>query len=104
LISKDGTEVLQHFTTENSPLPDNNILSIGIEPTDGDVFFFTKALDYYSIRLLQKYSKNIQPLDSIQNKLDHHHHHHHLKQQKYMVSQQRELQTTGVCLLENLEW
>jgi hypothetical protein len=27
-----------------------------------DVFFFTKALDYYSIRLLQKYSKNIEPL------------------------------------------
>ena len=42
LISKDGTEVLQHFTTENSPLPDNTVLSIGIEPTDGDVFFFTK--------------------------------------------------------------
>jgi ligand-binding sensor domain-containing protein len=42
LISKDGTEVLQHFTTENSPLPDNAVLSIGIEPTDGDVFFFTK--------------------------------------------------------------
>ena len=42
LISKDGAEVLQHFTTENSPLPDNSVLSIGIEPTDGDVFFFTK--------------------------------------------------------------
>ncbi len=42
LISKDGTEVLQHFTTENSPLPDNTVLSIGIEPTEGDVFFFTK--------------------------------------------------------------
>jgi hypothetical protein len=42
LISKDGAEVLQHFTTENSPLPDNAVLSIGIEPTDGDVFFFTK--------------------------------------------------------------
>jgi hypothetical protein len=42
LISKDGTEVLQHFTTENSPLPDNTVLSIGIEPTNGDVFFFTK--------------------------------------------------------------
>ena len=41
LISKDGAEVLQHFTTENSPLPDNTVLSIGIEPTDGDVFFFT---------------------------------------------------------------
>jgi ligand-binding sensor domain-containing protein len=42
LISKDGTEVIQHFTTENSPLPDNTVLSIGIEPSDGDVFFFTK--------------------------------------------------------------
>jgi ligand-binding sensor domain-containing protein len=42
LISKDGTEVLQHFTTENSPLPNNTVLSIGIEPTEGDVFFFTK--------------------------------------------------------------
>jgi len=42
LISKDGTEVLQHFTTENSPLPDNTVLSIGIEPIDGDIFFFTK--------------------------------------------------------------
>jgi len=27
-----------------------------------DIFFFTKSLDYYSIRFLQKYSKNIQPL------------------------------------------
>jgi hypothetical protein len=42
LISKDGTEVLQHFTTENSPLPNNTVLSIGIEPTEGNVFFFTK--------------------------------------------------------------
>jgi ligand-binding sensor domain-containing protein len=42
LISKDGTEVLQHFTTENSPLPSNTVLSIGIEPSEGDVFFFTK--------------------------------------------------------------
>jgi hypothetical protein len=42
LISKDGTEVLQHFTSENSPLPSNTVLSIGIEPREGDVFFFTK--------------------------------------------------------------
>ena len=34
LISKDGTEVLEHFTTENSPLPNNTVLSIGIEPTE----------------------------------------------------------------------
>ena len=42
LIGKDGTEVLQHFTTENSPLPNDTVVSIGIEPTDGDVFFFTE--------------------------------------------------------------
>ena len=42
LISKDGTEVLQHFTSENSPLPNNTVLSIGIEPSEGVVFFFTK--------------------------------------------------------------
>ncbi len=42
LISKDGAEVIQHFTTENSPLPNNTVLSIGVEPTDGDVFFFTE--------------------------------------------------------------
>lgn len=41
LISKDGSEVLQHFTTENSPLPNNKVLLIDIEPTQGDVFFVT---------------------------------------------------------------
>ena len=42
LISSDGEKLIQHFTTENSPLPSNTVLSIGIEPKDGDVFFFTK--------------------------------------------------------------
>lgn len=42
LVGQDGTEVLQHFTTANSPLPNDTVLSIGIEPTEGDVFFFTK--------------------------------------------------------------
>lgn len=41
LISKDGTEVIQHFTTDNSPLPSNKVLSITVEPSNGDVFFFT---------------------------------------------------------------
>lgn len=41
LISKDGTEVLQHFTTANSPLPNNQVRTIAIEPSEGDVFFFT---------------------------------------------------------------
>lgn len=27
-----------------------------------DVFFFTKSLDYYTIRMMQKYSKNIHPI------------------------------------------
>jgi hypothetical protein len=42
LISSDGEKLIQHFTTENSPLPSNTVLSIGIEPKEGDVFFFTK--------------------------------------------------------------
>lgn len=43
LISKDGSEVIQHFTTANSPLPNNTVLSIGIEPNQGDVFFITDS-------------------------------------------------------------
>jgi ligand-binding sensor domain-containing protein len=43
LISKDGTEVIQNFTTENSPLPSNKVLSITVEPSNGDVFFFTAS-------------------------------------------------------------
>lgn len=43
LINKDGTEVIQHFTTANSPLPNNKVLSIAVEPSNGDVFFFTAA-------------------------------------------------------------
>ena len=41
LISNDGMKVIQHFTTDNSPLPSNKVLTIGIEPNGGDVFFFT---------------------------------------------------------------
>ncbi len=41
LISNDGMKVIQHFTTDNSPLPSNKVLAIGIEPNGGDVFFFT---------------------------------------------------------------
>jgi ligand-binding sensor domain-containing protein len=41
LVSKDGTEVLEHFTTANSPLPNDKVYSIAIDPTTGTVFFFT---------------------------------------------------------------
>lgn len=41
LISADGTKTLEHFTTSNSPLPSNNILSITENGLDGSLFFGT---------------------------------------------------------------
>ena len=39
LIAADGTEVLRHFTTQNSPLLSNEVNCIGILPKTGEVFF-----------------------------------------------------------------
>ncbi|MDD4150281.1 MAG: two-component regulator propeller domain-containing protein [Bacteroidales bacterium] len=39
--SEDGLKEIYHFTTENSPLLDNNIISISIIPETGEVFFGT---------------------------------------------------------------
>lgn len=36
-------KTLYHFTTKNSPLPSDNLLSIGIMPRTGEVFFGTEA-------------------------------------------------------------
>ncbi len=41
LVSSDGYTVIHNFTTKNSPILDNNILSIGIENKTGEVFFGT---------------------------------------------------------------
>lgn len=41
LVSADGTETIEHFTIENSPLPSNTILSIAINSETGEVFFGT---------------------------------------------------------------
>lgn len=41
LISADGQEILQHFTTENSPLISNEIQSIAINPKTGEVMIGT---------------------------------------------------------------
>lgn len=41
LISADNMEQLHHFTTDNSPLISNNIESIAINNTTGEVFFGT---------------------------------------------------------------
>ena len=41
LLSADGTEEIHHFTSENSPLPSNNIIDIAINPKNGEVFIGT---------------------------------------------------------------
>jgi ligand-binding sensor domain-containing protein len=42
LMSEDGTEEIEHFTTENSPLFSNTIFDIVIDPKTGEVFFATE--------------------------------------------------------------
>lgn len=42
LISADGQEMIHHFTTDNSPLPSNNILSIAVHPMTGLVMIGTE--------------------------------------------------------------
>ena len=41
LMSEDGLETIEHFTSENSPLLSNNIICIGINDKTGEVFFGT---------------------------------------------------------------
>ena len=41
LLSADGTAIIEHFTKNNSPLPNDTILQILIDPSYGDVFFNT---------------------------------------------------------------
>ncbi len=41
LSDPQNIETVHHYTTDNSPLPSNNILSIAINPITGEVFFGT---------------------------------------------------------------
>lgn len=41
LLSPNGEETIEHFTSENSPLPSNHVLSIAIQESTGEVFFGT---------------------------------------------------------------
>ena len=41
LLSADGSSIIEHFTKNNSPLPNDTILQILIEPNYGNVFFNT---------------------------------------------------------------
>ena len=54
LVSATGREVLRHFTTENSPLPNNTINDIATDPISGEVFF---ATDYGVVSLLSDTSE-----------------------------------------------
>lgn len=42
LVNADGTEILEHFTVENSPLISNDIYSIAIDGSTGEVFIATE--------------------------------------------------------------
>ena len=42
LLSDDGLQTLAFFNTENSPLPDNNILALAIDPVEGYVYVATE--------------------------------------------------------------
>ena len=41
LVSPDGSQLLETFTTANSPLPDNNVQRLTIEPVSGRVFILS---------------------------------------------------------------
>jgi hypothetical protein len=43
VFSEDGRDVIAHFTTQNSPLPSNKILSVAIDHKSGEVFVGTDA-------------------------------------------------------------
>ncbi|RSK32366.1 type IX secretion system anionic LPS delivery protein PorZ [Hymenobacter metallilatus] len=43
LFSADASEALQHFTTDNSPLPSNQIVDVEVNDKTGEVFVVTDA-------------------------------------------------------------
>ena len=42
LVSANGQETIYHFTKEDSPLPDNNVIDIEIDGITGEVYFVTE--------------------------------------------------------------
>ncbi len=41
VVSEDGSETIEHFSTDNAPLPSNNVNSLAINPLTGEVFVGT---------------------------------------------------------------
>lgn len=42
LVSEDGSEIIEHYTTENSPLPSNRVYSVACDDNSGSVYFGTE--------------------------------------------------------------
>ena len=58
LISNDCNTELEHFTTENSPLPSNDVYSICVDDKNGKVYFGTlKGLCEYSTGMTADYGE-----------------------------------------------
>lgn len=63
LISEDGQEQLAHFTEEDSPLLNNNVLDVAIIPETGEVFIATESgLQSY----LSDASESVESLGDVQ--------------------------------------
>ncbi len=43
LVSEDGSEILEHFTETNSPLPTNSVYSVSVDPLGSAVYVGTEA-------------------------------------------------------------
>lgn len=43
LVSENGDKIIEHFTAENSPLPDNCVLSVACDPNSNKVYFGLKS-------------------------------------------------------------
>lgn len=41
LVSEDGSEILEHFTTDNSPLPTNAVYAVSVDPLSSAVYVGT---------------------------------------------------------------
>ncbi len=42
LVSEDGTEIIEHYTMKNSPLPSNKVYSVACDDNSGSVYFGTE--------------------------------------------------------------
>lgn len=43
LVNADGTQILEHFTTDNSPLPTDKVCSVSVDPNSSKVYVGTEA-------------------------------------------------------------